>query len=76
MKKIFVALSLLVLVAVLASCSEKRCSCTTVRGDHEYESHSLEPLGSHKSCSELNAEWISTIDNATMLVKECVPEGD
>ncbi len=76
MKKLFVAISMLSLVAVMAGCGEKRCACTTIRGNYEYVSHSLESLDGHSDCSELNDEWISTIDSATMLLKECVPEGD
>lgn len=76
MKKFFAVLSLMAIVAVVAGCTEKRCACTTVRGNHEYESHSLESLDGHGDCSELNAEWISTMDSATMLMKECVPEGN
>jgi len=76
MKKIFVALSLLALVAVVTSCKEKRCSCTTVRGDNMYTSHSLEPLGNHSSCSELDREWLASDSSGDMLFKTCVPEGD
>jgi hypothetical protein len=74
MKKILALLTMLVIVAVVTGCKEKRCACTTIRGNYEYTSHSLEPLGSHSSCSDLNAEWTSTIDGVTLLSKECVPE--
>ncbi len=76
MKKFFAFSSLLLVMAIVAGCTEKRCACTTVRGNHEYVSHSLESLEGHSDCSELNAEWISSIDSATMLLKECVPEAN
>jgi hypothetical protein len=73
MKKVSVILTLIALVAVVTGCGEKRCACTTIRGNHEYISHSLEPLEGHGSCAELNAEWLS-VDSVTLLSKECVPE--
>lgn len=74
MKKLTVVFVSLALASIVVGCSEKRCACTTIRGNNEYVSHSLEPLEGRGSCSELDAEWVSTIDNATMLKKECVPE--
>ena len=75
MKKVFVALSLLAALIVLVSCGkEKRCQCTTLRGDgSEYRpAVGLEPLGSHASCSELDATWVASDNTGDMLKKTCV----
>lgn len=72
MKKILLALGALAIIAVVSSCKEKRCECITYRTDYA-PARSLEPLGNHKSCSELDAEWPSA-DTASqdLLKKECV----
>ena len=80
MKKIFIAMTLVLAFAAITGCKEKRCACTTTRGDGgangEYVCHSLEPKGSHKDCSELNKEWTSSDSTNTMLLMECVEEED
>lgn len=75
MKKRIALLALLAVVAVatLASCEKKRCSCVTIRKDHQ-AAHSLEELGSHKNCSELDKEWMASDSTGDMLLKTCVPE--
>lgn len=72
MKKIFAILTLCTLLVVLSSCTEKRCKCTTVRRGYP-DSYSYEPKGSHASCSELDAEWM-TSDSSAMLKMTCVDE--
>lgn len=75
MKKVFVALSLVAALTVLVSCGkEKRCQCTTYRGDGTTyrPALSLEPLGSHASCSELDESWLASDSTGEMLKKVCV----
>lgn len=75
MKKVFVVLSLVAALSVIASCGkEKRCQCTTYRGDGSTyrPAVSLEALGSHASCSELDATWTASDSTGDMLKKTCV----
>lgn len=74
MKKFFAVLGLVMVLVSLTGCKEKRCACTTVRGNGEFTAHSLEPKGTHKDCSELNKEWVSADSTGTILVMECVDE--
>ncbi len=72
MKKLFVVLGLVAAMAAVVSCKEKRCECITTRAGFA-DARSLEPLGSHKNCSELNAEWVSADSLSDVLKKDCVP---
>lgn len=74
MKKIFITLILAALLVVVASCTKKRCDCMTVR--YKYDTtHSLEELGSHKNCAELNKEWVAVEDSSgDIITKTCIAE--
>ncbi|MBP5644470.1 MAG: hypothetical protein J6W95_00900 [Bacteroidales bacterium] len=67
------ALCCLLTVACLTGCTKKRCLCITER--HGYQNaRGLEELGSHKNCSELDAEWDAHDSTAQIITKTCVPE--
>ena len=75
MRKIIVTASLLVAVTLFSGCKEKRCHCVTMRpSEILYPAHSLEPLGNHKNCAELNMEWMASDSSMEMLEKTCVEE--
>ena len=55
MKKILVVAAMLLFVAGLVGCKEKRCKCTTFR-INETPAVGLEPLGSHSNCSRYRSQ--------------------
>lgn len=71
-KFVFVCLAAMAL-CMLAGCKEKRCRCTTRRAG-QLPAVSLEALGSHKSCSELDREWMASDSTGDILSKNCVEE--
>lgn len=74
MKKIVIALSLVALLVVVASCTKKRCECMTVRNKYD-TTHALEELGSHKNCTELDKEWVAEQDSSgDIITKTCIAE--
>ena len=73
MKKTIATVVLLLLIAGLSGCKEKRCKCTTFRAG-ETPAVGLEPLGSHSNCAELDAEWMASDSTNDLLKKACVPE--
>lgn len=73
MKKAIVTVALLLIIACLSGCKEKRCKCTTLRAG-ERPAIGLEPLGSHSNCSELDAEWVAADSTSDVLTKKCVLE--
>jgi len=72
-KKIVLVCLAAMALGIMAGCKEKRCSCITQR-INERPAHSLEPLGNHKNCSELDREWMSSDSTHEMLMKTCVEE--
>lgn len=68
-----VAFFLCVASLAMVSCSKKRCTCTTIRKDHQ-TARSYENLGSHKNCSELDDEWVASDTTGHLVTKSCVPE--
>lgn len=73
MKKILVVAAILLFIAGLVGCKEKRCKCTTYR-INETPAVGLEPLGDHSNCSELDAEWSAHDSTGDIMNKTCVPE--
>ncbi len=73
MKKKFFAVMLVLAVLVVSGCKEKRCRCTYDRLS-ERPSTSLEPLAGHKSCSELDKEWMASDSTMEIITKTCVEE--
>ena len=73
MKKTIVTIALILVVACLTGCKEKRCKCITNRYG-ELPAVGLEPLGSHKDCSELDAQWTASDSTSDILTKKCTPE--
>ncbi|MBR1834736.1 MAG: hypothetical protein IJ785_04435 [Bacteroidales bacterium] len=70
-KKLLVAFMAIAVLAVVGACKEKNCHCTSVRAG-EVPAHSLEPLGNHKNCSELDRQWTASDSSQDMLKKTCV----
>lgn len=70
MKKVIVVMGLVAALSIVMACKEKRCECITIRVDQQ-PARGLEPLGTHKSCEELNAIWESSDSLHDMLKKEC-----
>ena len=70
MKKILVAISLVVILATVSSCKEKRCACTYIRMGYP-ESHSLEPMGPEGCVDTL--EYLAS-DSISFIKKLCVEE--
>ena len=66
-------LALLLLSVCLTGCTKKRCLCITQRKNHQ-STRALEELGSHKNCSELDAEWQASDSTAHIITKTCTPE--
>ena len=82
-RKLTVALLVMGVAAVVMVGCGKRCVCVTKRGGkdvdgREYQAtRGLEPLGSNKSCTDLDREWKAEADNDStgqMLIKKCVAE--
>lgn len=73
MKKSIAIIAVLLIIACISGCKEKRCKCTTVRANFT-PTVGLEPLGSHSNCAELNAEWTAADSSGDILNKTCVPE--
>lgn len=74
MKKTLTILALVALVFSITACKEKRCKCTTFRGNSTIPAYSLEPLGSHKKCSDLDKEWQASDSTGDIIKMSCVPE--
>lgn len=74
MKKKFLAVGLVLLFLCVTGCKEKRCHCITRRSSERLPAHSFEPLDGHKSCSELNKEWMAADSSLELINKECTEE--
>lgn len=59
-------------LALFSSCSKKRCNCLTTRVGYQ-TARSIEDLGGHSNCSELDAEWIANDSTSELLNKTCTP---
>ena len=70
-KKLLVALMAIGVLALAVACKAKECQCTSVRSG-EPPAHSLEPLGNHKNCSELDRQWTASDSSQDLLKKTCV----
>lgn len=70
MKKILFLMAACASLAVLASCN-KTCNCVTQRAQ-ELPVRCVEKLGNHKSCAELNREWVASDTTGDLLTMTCV----
>lgn len=73
MKKILIASALVLLLASMSSCKEKRCRCVTSRA-HEADAISLVPLGNYANCSEMDRQWMAADSSGDLLVMKCHDE--
>lgn len=72
MKKVILVVVLCSFIAVVSSCTGKRCKCTTIRRGYP-NAVAFEPKGTHANCSELDDEWF-TSDSSALLKRTCVDE--
>ena len=73
MKKKALAAAMMLVVLSLAACKEKRCRCVYDRFS-ERPSECFEPLDGHKSCSEVDKEWMASDSTFEIIKKTCVEE--
>lgn len=71
MKKVFIILSLVAIIATVSSCKQKRCACTTYRQGYR-TTHSLEPK-TGKSCID-TIVWDAADSSGDLIKTICAEE--
>lgn len=72
MKKLFVVLTILAVVATMSACKGKRCVCVESRYGYP-NATSLVPKDGHANCSELDFEQFAT-DSVSLITRVCTDE--